>query len=63
VWAFRRSTDTSPLLEKERCALAGISVKHEFFSKGTPLAEVRTLLSDAADAASKLKDLVIQSVW
>jgi len=63
VWAFRRSIDNSPLSENERCAKAGISVEPDFFSKGTPLAEVRTLLSDAANAASKLKDLVIQSVW
>ena len=43
--------------------MAGIYLKPDFFSEGTPLAEARSLLSDAADAASKLKDLVIQSIW
>ena len=43
--------------------MVGIHVEPDFFSEGTPLAEARSLLSDAADAASKLKDLVIQSIW
>eukprot|EP00966_Prymnesium_polylepis_P141307 3263503-Prymnesium_polylepis.1 len=59
VWAFRRSGDISPLSEKERCAAVGIYVQPDFFLDGTPLAEARAPLSDAADAASKLKDLVI----
>jgi len=58
VWAFRRSSrERSPLSEKERRAELGFYVEPDFFS--SPLSEARALLSGAA---SKLKDLVIQSI-